>query len=618
MNFSLTKLMTFLDQANLETVSDQKVLSLDSEELISKFEAMLQNVDLNSAENFKELARSLPKEELKTLLLNAKDISPDGLEFLDQLITEQWSKQAIGNQTKSEVMQEPSLELDKPSERPNTKSKKLIEETNKGIIKTELNPDVQKPKHDKTEQTEIAAILNQSTEKEETSTLSKEAKNDSRQESLTDKEVNELIVKTNSSKSISNEELAERRTEKLVKPLPNNKIEKNDPIIIDEVKDKINISNSEKVKNTKIKNELNNSETGKFNSNTDLIEIKKQSSNVSEDLKPHNTSKMDPSEVIEKHPKTEVKQDLVKDIEKPKENSGLTETKKQISSISENLKSHSPNKKNTSEIVETQMKQDLAKEMATVLNHSEKKATLENNEGVTTEKILHDSVKLDSEKTNQNTKDQSLMVNSELKKEAQQDHKKEQQNEQASQKHLFLKETPEKVSTDFKTQITEQQVDVHKKNFIENSFKIEEKLSYKTSSELLEKLSALIKKHEVLPTGEQKMLINIFPEELGKIEIQVKYHQHRIETDLIVTTDKVRELIENNISQLKDSLESKGIQLERFDVKRETQSEANHEKQKQGQSEQNSKENHQKNHEQSKQQRQRYRQFYNNTFEYLA
>ena len=153
---------------------------------------------------------------------------------------------------------------------------------------------------------------------------------------------------------------------------------------------------------------------------------------------------------------------------------------------------------------------------------------------------------------------------------------------------------------------------------IKQAQKIEEKLSYKTSSEMLEKLTSIIKKHEILPTGEQKMIVNIYPEEMGKIEIQVKYHEKRIETDLVVTTDKVRELIETNLNQLKENLDSKGLQLDRFDIKRETQSESTNEKHKHNHSDQNAKENQKREDENSEKRQKRYRQFNHNTFEYFA
>ena len=60
--------------------------------------------------------------------------------------------------------------------------------------------------------------------------------------------------------------------------------------------------------------------------------------------------------------------------------------------------------------------------------------------------------------------------------------------------------------------------------------------------------------------------INLKPESLGHLRLQITTENHRVMLKIMTEVPFVKEIIENNINQLKASLHVHGLQIDDFDV----------------------------------------------------
>jgi hypothetical protein len=70
----------------------------------------------------------------------------------------------------------------------------------------------------------------------------------------------------------------------------------------------------------------------------------------------------------------------------------------------------------------------------------------------------------------------------------------------------------------------------------------------------------------MIRTGEYKGRLHITPPELGKLDIDLTYKNGHIQANLSAENSVVKEIIEANLNQLKNQLNSQGFTVDRFDV----------------------------------------------------
>ncbi len=66
--------------------------------------------------------------------------------------------------------------------------------------------------------------------------------------------------------------------------------------------------------------------------------------------------------------------------------------------------------------------------------------------------------------------------------------------------------------------------------------------------------------------GEDKIVLRLFPPELGRVQIEMIKKDQSVEIKINTENQTVRELIINNAEQLKQNLQSSGVQLKNFEV----------------------------------------------------
>jgi hypothetical protein len=80
-------------------------------------------------------------------------------------------------------------------------------------------------------------------------------------------------------------------------------------------------------------------------------------------------------------------------------------------------------------------------------------------------------------------------------------------------------------------------------------------------------LSQIVKKAALnLKNGQTQVKIEIKPESLGHIRMQISTENHQVTAKIMAETPLVKEIIENNIHQLKTELQNHGLEIDKFDV----------------------------------------------------
>ncbi|MBW2100589.1 MAG: flagellar hook-length control protein FliK, partial [Deltaproteobacteria bacterium] len=80
-------------------------------------------------------------------------------------------------------------------------------------------------------------------------------------------------------------------------------------------------------------------------------------------------------------------------------------------------------------------------------------------------------------------------------------------------------------------------------------------------------LSQIVKKAALnLKNGQTQVKIEIKPESLGHLRMQISTENHQVTAKIMAETPLVKEIIENNIHQLKTELQNHGLEIDKFDV----------------------------------------------------
>ena len=69
-----------------------------------------------------------------------------------------------------------------------------------------------------------------------------------------------------------------------------------------------------------------------------------------------------------------------------------------------------------------------------------------------------------------------------------------------------------------------------------------------------------------LKNGQTSIRINLKPEELGQLRMQVKIENNQVMIKILAETPLVKDIIETNVGQLRAELQNQGLQIEKFDV----------------------------------------------------
>jgi len=70
----------------------------------------------------------------------------------------------------------------------------------------------------------------------------------------------------------------------------------------------------------------------------------------------------------------------------------------------------------------------------------------------------------------------------------------------------------------------------------------------------------------MLKNGQKVMRIRLKPEFLGELQVKVTAEHHRVALRIVAENPLVKDLIENNIALLKNSLQNQGLEMDQFDV----------------------------------------------------
>ncbi|MBW1940718.1 MAG: flagellar hook-length control protein FliK [Deltaproteobacteria bacterium] len=80
-------------------------------------------------------------------------------------------------------------------------------------------------------------------------------------------------------------------------------------------------------------------------------------------------------------------------------------------------------------------------------------------------------------------------------------------------------------------------------------------------------LSQIVKKAALnLKNGQTQVKIEIKPESLGHLRMQISTENHQVTAKIMAENPLVKEIIENNIHQLKTELQNHGLEIDKFDV----------------------------------------------------
>jgi len=66
--------------------------------------------------------------------------------------------------------------------------------------------------------------------------------------------------------------------------------------------------------------------------------------------------------------------------------------------------------------------------------------------------------------------------------------------------------------------------------------------------------------------GQQKIFIKLFPEQLGRISIELVKNEHGMTATIIASTSKAKELLQSNMDGLKQALQMNNLQVEKIDL----------------------------------------------------
>ncbi|MET3194468.1 flagellar hook-length control protein FliK [Bacillus sp. OAE603] len=66
--------------------------------------------------------------------------------------------------------------------------------------------------------------------------------------------------------------------------------------------------------------------------------------------------------------------------------------------------------------------------------------------------------------------------------------------------------------------------------------------------------------------GQQKIFIKLFPEQLGRISIELVKNEHGMTATIIASTAKAKELLQSNMDGLKQALQMNNLQVEKIDL----------------------------------------------------
>ena len=69
-----------------------------------------------------------------------------------------------------------------------------------------------------------------------------------------------------------------------------------------------------------------------------------------------------------------------------------------------------------------------------------------------------------------------------------------------------------------------------------------------------------------IKNGQSSIRIDLKPEELGHLKMQVKTENNHIMIKIMTETHLVKNIIETNVGQLRTELQNQGLQIEKFDV----------------------------------------------------
>ena len=68
-------------------------------------------------------------------------------------------------------------------------------------------------------------------------------------------------------------------------------------------------------------------------------------------------------------------------------------------------------------------------------------------------------------------------------------------------------------------------------------------------------------------SGERKGILHISPPELGRLDLEVVVSQGRLQANMSAESHQVKEMIEANLSQLRQQLADQGFVVDRIEVK---------------------------------------------------
>ncbi|OEF98610.1 flagellar hook-length control protein FliK [Desulfuribacillus alkaliarsenatis] len=108
-----------------------------------------------------------------------------------------------------------------------------------------------------------------------------------------------------------------------------------------------------------------------------------------------------------------------------------------------------------------------------------------------------------------------------------------------------------------------------------NSSSNEVRLNYTNPNELQKQIQELVvkqAKYVKKPNGQQSLIVNLQPANLGSIKIVVAANQGQLTASIITDTVMTKELIESTINNLRVALANTGIQLDRMEIQQQNQS----------------------------------------------
>lgn len=251
-----------------------------------------------------------------------------------------------------------------------------------------------------------------------------------------------------------------------------------------------------------------------------------------------------------------------------------------------NLKVNSGDEKKNQPIENNNFKPDLSNLKTEIKDNSAVKNESNNSKNLTTNQTIKENIKInlasslsDGAMNNSNSfekssKKESIDKKENIKQESANDilntkNEKAISSEQSNNVKDFVKHTQLSSENMFdqKTSAADAQNELMKNNVHKQLSNLNDTLKIIKANEVITEISKLLENSNyVRQADKQSITFQLSPENLGKLTLSIDYVENQLRANIEVENEQIKQFIQGNIEQLKNSLQASGIQLNDVNV----------------------------------------------------